>query len=40
MAEQSFPLSCPCGSGKAYAVCCGRFIDQGALPETAEQLMR
>ena len=38
MAEQSFP--CPCGSGKAYAVCCGRFIDQGALPETAEQLMR
>ena len=38
MAEQSFP--CPCGSGKAYAACCGRFIDQGALPETAEQLMR
>lgn len=40
MAEQSYPSSCPCGSGKAYAVCCGRFIDQGALPETAEQLMR
>lgn len=40
MAEQSYPSSCPCGSGKAYTVCCGRFIDQGALPETAEQLMR
>lgn len=31
---------CPCGSGLAYASCCGRFIDQGVLPETAEQLMR
>lgn len=36
MAEQA----CPCGSGKAYVACCGRFIDAGALPETAEQLMR
>ena len=31
---------CPCGSGLAYASCCGRFIDQGVLPETSEQLMR
>lgn len=31
---------CPCGSGSAYAACCGRFIDQGMLPATAEQLMR
>jgi len=31
---------CPCGSGKAYALCCGVFIDNGALPATAEQLMR
>jgi SEC-C motif-containing protein len=23
-----------------YAACCGRFIDQGLLPATAEQLMR
>lgn len=23
-----------------YAACCGRFIDQGMLPATAEQLMR
>ncbi len=32
--------SCSCGSCGAYASCCGRFIDQGVLPETAEQLMR
>jgi SEC-C motif-containing protein len=30
---------CPCG-GPAYESCCGRFIDDGAIPETAEQLMR
>jgi len=29
---------CPCG-GAAYAQCCGRF-HHGALPDTAEQLMR
>jgi len=32
--------TCPCGSGQTYPACCGRFIDQGVLPETAEQLMR
>lgn len=32
--------ACPCGSGRVYAACCGRFIDQGMLPATAEQLMR
>jgi SEC-C motif-containing protein len=31
---------CPCGSGQAYAVCCGAYIDNGALPATAERLMR
>ena len=31
--------ACPCG-GKEYAACCGRFIDGGELPQTAEQLMR
>lgn len=31
---------CPCESGQAYVVCCGAFIDNGALPATAEQLMR
>ena len=32
--------ACPCGSGRAYAACCGVFIDHGALPATAELLMR
>ena len=31
---------CPCGSGLAYSRCCGRFIDGGAEPATAEELMR
>ena len=31
---------CPCGSGLAYAACCGRFLDAHVLPETAEALMR
>ncbi len=30
--------SCPCGGG-AYALCCGRFIDGGQRPATAEALM-
>ena len=30
---------CPCGTGRAYAACCGRFL-QGEHPDTAEQLMR
>jgi SEC-C motif-containing protein len=32
--------ACPCGSGQAYAACCGTFIDNDVLPATAEQLMR
>ncbi len=32
--------ACPCGSGAAYAACCGRYLDGGAWPETAEALMR
>ncbi len=31
---------CPCGSGKAYAACCGRHLDGGVPPATAEALMR
>ena len=31
--------TCPCG-GTGYAQCCGRFIDDGILPATAEELMR
>lgn len=30
---------CPCGGGN-FAQCCGRFIDAGLRPESAEQLMR
>lgn len=32
--------SCPCCSGKSYAACCQPFIEQAALPDTPEQLMR
>lgn len=31
---------CPCGSGEALEACCGRFLDGGQSPATAEQLMR
>lgn len=31
---------CPCGSGRPLAACCGRFLDAGEQPETAEELMR
>lgn len=36
------PSACPCGSGRAYAACCGRFHDgpQRGLAPTAEALMR
>ena len=33
-------MSCPCGRPAAYADCCGRFIEGGAEPERAVQLMR
>lgn len=32
--------SCPCGGNAPYAACCGRFLDGGLVPETAEALMR
>jgi SEC-C motif-containing protein len=32
-------MPCPCGSSATYAQCCSRY-HAGALPETAEQLMR
>ncbi len=31
---------CPCGSARPYPACCGRFIEDGDVAETAEQLMR
>jgi SEC-C motif-containing protein len=33
-------LSCPCESGAGYAACCDRYLDGGAVPATAAQLMR
>jgi SEC-C motif domain protein len=36
----STETSCPCGSGKDIAACCGRFIDGEAQPRSAEELMR
>lgn len=32
--------SCPCGSGKALAECCGPILEHARKAETAEQLMR
>lgn len=32
--------ACPCGSGRAFAECCGQYIQGGAQAETAEALMR
>lgn len=32
-------ITCPCGGGE-YDACCGRYLDRGELPQTAEQLMR
>jgi SEC-C motif domain protein len=38
MSKKNDTGACPCG-GASYSQCCGRF-HHGALPETAEQLMR
>lgn len=39
MTRQAKSTPCPCG-GAVYEQCCGRFIDKGALPQTAVELMR
>lgn len=31
---------CPCGRNRLCSICCGRFLDGGQQPETAEDLMR
>ena len=31
---------CVCGTGSKYIECCGRYIDEGAIPQSAEALMR
>lgn len=32
--------TCPCGSNKTYAACCGPYLDDTAIAPTAEALMR
>jgi SEC-C motif domain protein len=39
MARKADSNACPCG-GATYEQCCGRFIEQGEVAQTAEQLMR
>ena len=40
MSEKSIAsVACPCG-GPSLATCCGPFIEGGAIPPTAETLMR
>ncbi|WP_019139821.1 YchJ family protein [Noviherbaspirillum massiliense] len=39
MKAKAHSAACPCG-GSSYAACCGRYIEGGELPQTAEQLMR
>lgn len=33
-------MLCPCGSNQQYNDCCGRYLDNGEAPATAELLMR
>lgn len=33
-------MLCPCGSNQQYIDCCGRYLDNGEAPATAELLMR
>ena len=37
---KKLPAPCPCGSGRALADCCGRFIFDGVIPPNAASLMR
>lgn len=39
MARKPALVACPCAKGP-YATCCGRFIDNGTIPQTAAELMR
>jgi SEC-C motif domain protein len=33
-------VQCVCGASSAYPDCCGRYLDDGLFPDTAEALMR
>ncbi len=37
---KSHIVKCPCGLGQDYHQCCGRYIDEGNVPKSPEQLMR
>ena len=39
MNKSGSPASCPCGGGQ-FLACCGRFLAQQAIPQTAQELMR
>jgi len=39
MAQKQKDVMCPCGGG-VYAQCCGRFIADGEVPQTAVEMMR
>lgn len=39
MARKPALVECPCAKGP-YATCCGRFIDNAQIPQTATELMR
>jgi len=32
--------TCPCGTELTYVSCCGRYLEQGEIPQHAEALMR
>jgi SEC-C motif-containing protein len=36
----SLETNCPCGAGKAFDACCGRFLSGAQFAPTAEELMR
>ncbi len=39
MSSHSKPAACPCG-GASFAACCGPYLAGGAVPQSAELLMR
>ena len=40
MTTQTNTATCPCGSNKSYADCCGLYLDDNVIAPTAETLMR
>jgi SEC-C motif-containing protein len=40
MSKPTADHRCPCSSDRAYSACCGPYVDQALVPETAECLMR